>query len=335
MHYQALLVTEVADKNYSTAVTTLDTDALPDGEVLIEVAYSSVNYKDALSASGNKGVTRNYPHTPGIDAAGKVVESQVDSLQPGDEVIVTGYDLGMNTAGGFGQYIRVPAAWVVSKPEGWSLRDSMALGTAGLTAALCVDKLLRAGLQADHGPVLVSGATGGVGSLAVALLARQGFSVTASTGKPDAADWLRELGADEVIDRQELAAESSRPLLKERWAGAIDVAGGATLFNIIKSLRYGGSVAACGLVHSPGFTATVLPFILRGVNLLGVDSVELPLATKQAMWERLAGEWQLAGLDSMVKEISLEQLGDSLEQVLSGKAQGRYLLNLHAQDPLN
>lgn len=330
MQYQALLVTEVAEKSYSAEVTTLDTEALPDGEVLIEVSYSSVNYKDALSASGNKGVTRNFPHTPGIDAAGKVVESSVETLKPGDEVIVTGYDLGMNTAGGFGQYIRVPAAWVVRKPDGLSLRDSMALGTAGLTAALCVDKLLRAGLQTDDGPVLVSGATGGVGSIAVALLHKLGFSVIASTGKAEAADWLRELGADEVIDRQELSEESTRPLLKERWAAAIDVAGGATLFNIIKSLRYGGSVAACGLVHAPGFAATVLPFILRGVNLLGVDSVELPLSSKQQIWDRFAAEWKLPGLDNMVNEITLDQLGASLDQVLSGKAQGRYLLKLHA-----
>ncbi|GAB5500034.1 MAG: YhdH/YhfP family quinone oxidoreductase [Pseudohongiellaceae bacterium] len=329
MQYQALLVTEVADKNYAAELTTLDTENLPAGEVLIEVAYSSVNYKDALSAAGNKGVTRNYPHTPGIDAAGKVVETSVDSLQAGDEVIVTGYDLGMNTSGGFGQYIRVPAAWVVRKPEGLSLRDSMALGTAGLTAALCVDKLLRSGLQPDQGAVLVSGATGGVGSLAVALLSKLGFSVTASTGKAEAADWLRNLGADDVIDRQELTDESSRPLLKERWAGAIDVAGGATLFNIIKSLHYGGSVAACGLVHSPAFAATVLPFILRGVNLLGVDSVELPLATKQEMWNRLASNWQLPGLDSMVQQITLAQLAESLDKVLKGQAQGRYLLDLH------
>jgi len=330
MEYQALLVSEVAEKQYSAAVTTLDTDALPDGEVLIEVAYSSVNYKDALSAAGNKGVTRNFPHTPGIDAAGRIVAGSAGSLQEGDEVIVTGYDLGMNTAGGFGQYIRVPAGWVASKPDGLSLRESMALGTAGLTAALCVDKLLRAGLEKEHGQVLVSGATGGVGSLAVALLSKLGFSVIASTGKADAADWLRELGAAEVIDRQELTEESSRPLLKERWAGAIDVAGGTTLFNIIKSLRYGGSVAACGLVESPAFSATVLPFILRGVNLLGVDSVELPLATKQAMWDRLGGEWQLFGLEGLVQQIGLAELGGCLEQVLKGEARGRYLLDLQA-----
>lgn len=330
MQYQALLVTEHGEKQFSSAVTELDTNALPDGEVLIEVAYSSVNYKDALSAAGNKGVTRNYPHTPGIDAAGKVVESSVETLKAGDEVIVTGYDLGMNTAGGFGQFIRVPAAWVAIRPDQLDLRDCMALGTAGLTAALCVDKLLNAGLQTDHGPVLVTGATGGVGSLAVMLLSKLGYSVIASTGKADASQWLRELGAAEVVDRKELAEETSRPLLKEQWAAAIDVAGGATLSNIIKSLRYGGSVAACGLVQSPAFTATVLPFILRGVNLLGVDSVELPLATKQEMWNRLAGDWQLSGLDGMVEEISLPQLPDCLEKVLNGQAQGRYLVNLNS-----
>lgn len=330
MQYQGLLITEQGEKQFSAAVTELDSNALPDGEVLIEVAYSSVNYKDALSAAGNKGVTRNYPHTPGIDAAGKVVESGVEKFKPGDEVIVTGYDLGMNTAGGFGQFIRVPAAWVVVRPEQLSLRDSMALGTAGLTAALCINKLLQAGLQAEHGPVLVTGATGGVGSLAIKLLSKLGFSVTASTGKSGADSWLRELGATAVIDRKELAEENSRPLLKEQWAAAVDVAGGEILTNIIKSLRYGGSVAACGLVQSPAFSATVLPFILRGVNLLGVDSVELPLATKQDMWNRLAGDWQIAGLDSLVTEIGLQQLAESLDKVLKGQAQGRYLLNLNS-----
>ena len=330
MQYKGLLVSELAEKEFSSEITTLDTASLPEGEVLIEVSYSSLNYKDALSASGNKGVTRNFPHTPGIDAAGTVSESTASEFPVGAEVIVTGYDLGMNTAGGFGQYVRVPAAWVVNKPAGLSLRDAMVLGTAGLTAALCVDKLLNAGLHAEQGEVLVTGATGGVGSIAVALLSRLGFQVVASTGKVDAASWLHDLGATGIIDRAELAESSSRPLLKERWAGAVDVVGGDTLFNVVKSLNYGASVAACGLVQSPAFQATVLPFILRGVNLLGVDSVELPLSVKQGMWEKLAGEWKLDGLESMVNEIGFDELTESLQAVLQGKARGRFLLNLQS-----
>lgn len=328
MQYKALLVSEIAEKKYTSEVTTLETDALPEGEVLIEVHYSSLNYKDALSASGNKGVTRNFPHTPGIDAAGVVAESSDAAFPVGAEVLVTGYDLGMNTAGGFGQYIRVPAGWVISKPDGLTLRDTMVLGTAGLTAALCVDKLLKAGLEADQGEVLVTGATGGVGSIAVALLAKLGFDVVASTGKAEAEQWLRDLGASAILDRAELSEDNPRPMLKERWAGAVDVVGGETLFNVVKSLNYGGSVAACGLVQSPAFAATVLPFILRGVNLLGVDSVELPLSVKQGVWEKLASDWQLNNLDSMTTEIGFAELDESLQKVLAGKARGRYLLNL-------
>jgi putative YhdH/YhfP family quinone oxidoreductase len=328
MQYKALLVTEGAEKKYNTEITTLDSDSLPQGDVLIEVHYSSLNYKDALSASGNKGVTRNYPHTPGIDAAGVVVESSNPAIEQGQQVIVTGYDLGMNTAGGFGQYIRVPAEWVVPKPANMTLRESMVLGTAGLTAALCIDNLLQAGLKAGQGEVLVTGATGGVGSVAVALLAKLGFKVVASTGKKEAEPWLLELGASSTIDRNELSEVNPRPLLKERWAGAVDVVGGETLFSVIKSLNYGASVAACGLVESPAFSATVLPFILRGVNLLGVDSVELPLSVKQHTWDKLANDWRLDNLEAMVTEIGFDALESSLQSVLAGKAQGRFLLNL-------
>ncbi|MCI5105771.1 MAG: YhdH/YhfP family quinone oxidoreductase [Pseudomonadales bacterium] len=330
MEYRALLVSEAQEKQFTAQVTTLDTDNLPAGEVLIEVQYSSLNYKDALSASGNRGVTREYPHTPGIDAAGIVRESANEQFSSGDEVIVIGYDLGMNTAGGFGQFIRVPAGWVVRKPKGLALRDSMCLGTAGFTAALCVDKLLAAGLEKDHGEVLVTGATGGVGVVAIALLSKLGFQVVASTGKPQASDWLRDFGAADIIDRAEMSEENKRPLLKERWAAAVDVAGGNSLLNILKTLRYGGSVAACGLVESPVFQASVLPFILRSVNLLGVDSVELPIERKQAVWDKLSSEWQLESLEKMVTEIGFDELAASLDKVLKGQAQGRYLLNLQS-----
>ncbi len=330
MEFKALQVSEVTEKKFTSTIVERSVDELPEGEVLIEVSYSSINYKDALSASGNKGVTRNYPHTPGVDASGIVRSSSSDNFKPGDEVIVTGYDLGMNTAGGFGQYIRVPAAWVLACPEGLNLRDAMILGTAGFTAALCVEKLIANGLAPDAGDVLVTGATGGVGIVAVMLLKALGYRVVASTGKNSAHDTLLQLGASEILDRAELSEANPRPLLKERWSAAVDVAGGDTLSNVIKALNYGASVAACGLVQSPILQASVLPFILRGVNLLGIDSVELPLDSKQAVWAKLAGEWKLAGLDAICTEIGLEQLDTSLSSVLAGQATGRFLLNLHS-----
>ena len=330
MEFKALQVSEVTEKKFTSTIVERSVDELPEGEVLIEVSYSSINYKDALSASGNKGVTSNYPHTPGVDASGIVRSSSSDNFKPGDEVIVTGYDLGMNTAGGFGQYIRVPAAWVLACPEGLNLRDAMILGTAGFTAALCVEKLIANGLAPDAGDVLVTGATGGVGIVAVMLLKALGYRVVASTGKNSAHDTLLLLGASEVLDRAELSEANPRPLLKERWSAAVDVAGGDTLSNVIKALNYGASVAACGLVQSPILQASVLPFILRGVNLLGIDSVELPLDSKQAVWAKLAGEWKLAGLDAICTEIGLEQLDTSLSSVLAGQATGRFLLNLHS-----
>ena len=301
--FKALWVTEAPHGVYETQVVERDTGDLPAGDVLIRVQYSSLNYKDALSASGNRGVTRKYPHTPGIDAAGVVAESSVAEFAAGDEVIVTGYDLGMNTAGGFGQYIRVPAAWVIKRPQGLSLREAMILGTAGLTAALCVEKLERSGLRPDHGSVLVTGASGGVGSIAVELLAKLGYTVAAATGK-------------------------LKPLLKEQWAGAVDTVGGDILFNVVKSLQYGGSVACCGLTAGAGFKASVLPFILRGVNLLGVDSVELPLVVKASMWDKLSLQWKLDNLEEVAREIALEELPGAINQILAGKLVGRVLVNL-------
>jgi acrylyl-CoA reductase (NADPH) len=303
---------------------------LPPGEVLIRVAYSSLNYKDALSARGNKGVTRQYPHTPGIDAAGVVAESDSADFKAGDEVIVIGYDLGMNTAGGFGQFTRVPAGWVVKRPAGISLRESMIVGTAGFTAALCVEKLLQNGLSPDQGKVLVTGASGGVGSFAVALLAQLGYSVTAMTGSEPAHDFLHQLGATEIIGREDYTEVSAKPMSRELWAGAVDVVGGTILFNVIKSLKYGGSVACCGLVGSPVFEATVFPFILRGVNLLGVDSVNLPLVHKRQLWNRLASNWKLAHLSALETRIGMSDLVQALDSVFRGQSTGRLVLDLSA-----
>lgn len=324
--YQALWVTETPD--FQQHVIERAMDDLPAGDVLIRVHYSSLNYKDALSASGNRGVTRQFPHTPGIDAAGVVEHSNVAEFAAGDEVIVTGYDLGMNTYGGMAQYIRVPATWVIKRPSNLSLREAMILGTAGLTAALCVDKLLRAGLTPHNtGSVLVTGATGGVGSIAVVLLNQLGFHVTAATGKAEQADFLRQLGAQAVISRAELSAGTDKALLKPQWAGVVDTVGGDILFNAVKALQYGSSVACCGLTAGIDFKASVLPFILRGVNLLGVDSVELPLLEKAAMWEKLSLQWKL-DLDSLVTEVSLNDLPDAITEMLASQQTGRTLVRI-------
>jgi acrylyl-CoA reductase (NADPH) len=265
-----------------------------------------------------------------IDAAGKVLASTDSNFAVGDEVVVTGYDLGMNTAGGFGQQVTVPGGWVTKLPVGLSLRDSMVLGTAGLTAGLCVNKLLLNGITPEAGKVLVTGATGGVGIIACALLVKLGFEVVASTGKLAETAKLTALGVSEVISREAFSEENPRPMLKESYAAAVDVAGGTTLVNVIKSLSYGGSVAACGLVDSPALSATVLPFILRGVNLLGVDSVELPLAQKQQVWNLFANEWALTDIDSLAETIVLAELPAVLAKVLAGGAIGRYVLDLRA-----
>jgi len=326
--FKALQTSENADGRFETRLVQRDIKDLPVGEVLIRVRYSSLNYKDALSASGNRGVTRHFPHTPGIDAAGTVAESSVSEFVEGDEVIVTGYDLGMNTAGGFGQYIRVPAAWVIKRPAGLSLRDAMVLGTAGLTAALCVDKLEQAGLEPGNDPVLVTGATGGVGSIAVALLASLGYNVAAVTGKVDQAAFLTKLGATQIVERSALQAGTEKPILREQWAGAVDTVGGEILFNVVKSLKRGASVACCGLTAGTNFQANVLPFILRGVNLLGVDSVEIPLITKASMWDKLSLQWKINNLAELAEEISLHELPDAIERILAGRQIGRLLVRL-------
>ena len=328
--YKAFEVREETEKKFVGAIVEKSALELVEGSVSIEVHYSSVNYKDALSASGSKAVTREYPHVPGIDAAGKVLASTDSNFAVGDEVVVTGYDLGMNTAGGFGQQVTVPGGWVTKLPVGLSLRDSMVLGTAGLTAGLCVNKLLLNGITPEAGKVLVTGATGGVGIIACALLVKLGFEVVASTGKLAETAKLMALGVSEVISREAFSEENPRPMLKESYAAAVDVAGGTTLVNVIKSLSYGGSVAACGLVDSPALSATVLPFILRGVNLLGVDSVELPLAQKQQIWNLFANEWALTDIDSLAETIGLSELPAVLAKVLAGGAVGRYVLDLRA-----
>ncbi|TNC87289.1 MAG: oxidoreductase [Thalassolituus sp.] len=300
---------------------------LPAGDVLIEVSYSSVNYKDALSANGNKGVTKEYPHTPGIDAVGTVVSSEDAGFSAGDKVVVFGYDLGMNTEGGFSQRIRVPAAWVLKKPEGLSEEDAMAWGTAGFTAALSVQKLERAGVSPEKGPVLVTGATGGVGSVAVALLSKLGYSVVALSGKEEKNAWLTDLGAKKVVGRDDVLALKGKAMAKPIYQAAVDTVGGDMVSAIIPQLMPEGAVTTCGMIAGVKVEASVFPFILRGVSLLGVDSVEIPRADKQAVLDKVAGEWSLPALENMTTEIGRDQLPDVLAAILAGKGVGRYRVN--------
>lgn len=303
---------------------------LPNGDLLIEVHYSSLNYKDALSATGHKGVTRNYPHTPGIDAAGIVVESASPQWRSGDPVVVTGFDLGMNTSGGFGRYIRVPASWAIRLPETLTLKESMVYGTAGLTAALAVLALEDHGLRPSQGEVLVTGATGGVGSLGVAILARSGYRVVASTGKERVKEYLTRLGAAEIVSRDAVNDTSGRPLLKARWAGALDNVGGSILATAIKSTQHGGAVAVCGNVASADLPLTVYPFILRGVSVLGVGSAECPMERRLKAWNKIAGDWKLDNLDWLYSECALEELDAKIGEILQGKIRGRVVVSLAA-----
>jgi putative YhdH/YhfP family quinone oxidoreductase len=326
--FTAMIVEKTEDKNYPIRIGERFVKDLPPGEILLKVHYSSLNYKDALSATGQFGVSKYYPHTPGIDAAGEIVESSDGAFKPGDKVIVTSYDLGMNTPGGFGQYIRVPASWVVPLPEGLSVRESMILGTAGLTAGLMVEKLVRNGVQPEQGEILVTGATGGVGSLAVAILVKAGYRVIAATGKSSQKEYLLSIGAADVIGREEVLAGIERPLMAERWAGVVDVVGGEMLAAAIKSTRYGGTVACCGLVGSRELSVSVLPFILRGVSLLGVDSVQCPMELRRTVWKKLAAEWKPEKLDAIVQECTLHNLEKEIHAILKGQLRGRVLVNL-------
>jgi len=325
--FRALVVEERADGAFTRTVRDRYVSDLPAGEVLIRVEYSSLNYKDALSASGNRGVTRSYPHTPGIDAAGIVIESSVESVCPGASVIVTSYDLGMNTPGGFGQYIRVPSGWVVPLPAGLTLKESMILGTAGLTAGLSVLRLMDV-VSPGQGPVLVTGATGGVGSVAVAILARLGYEVVAVSGKPDAEPYLQGLGAREVIGRDQLVDQGAKPLLKVRWAGVIDTVGGGMLAAAIKSTQPGGVVTCCGNVASAELNLTVYPFILRGITLAGIDSQGCPMNLRQKVWAKLADAWKFDEMETLCHVSTLEELSGHIEAMLQGQLKGRILVDL-------
>ncbi|WP_343669022.1 YhdH/YhfP family quinone oxidoreductase [Chitinophaga sp.] len=323
--FKALQVIEADGKFVLSIVDKLITN-LPPGDVVIKVHYSSLNYKDALSATGNKGVTRQYPHTPGIDAAGEVVSSTDKNWKPSDQVIVTGFDFGMNTSGGFQEYIRVPAKWIVGLPQGLTLRESMIYGTAGFTAALSIQALLKTGVQPADGKIVVTGASGGVGSIAVAILSKLGYQVTAVSSKQAA--FLQSLGAAEVLPRAEMDDTSGKVLLKPKFAGGIDTVGGNVLATVVKSLQYGGAVTACGMVNGGPLPLTVFPFILKGVQLLGIDSVEYPIEKRDVVWEAMATTWKPAQLTLLANEIPLEKLGEHINQILAGKIQGRTVVRL-------
>ena len=271
-------------------------------------------------------MTKTFPQIPGVDAAGTVVSSAVPALQVGDRVIVTGFDLGMNTWGGFATLIRVPASWVLPLPDPLSLQESMIFGTAGLTAALCIDALMQHSVQPDAGEVLVTGATGGVGSLAVAMLAKLGFQVVAVTGKTEHHEWLRSLGAATILSREELHDQSGKPLLSGRWAGAVDTVGGSMLATVLKSTRYGGCVTACGLVGGADLTTTVYPFILRAVSLIGIDSVNCPLSRRRRLWHHLATAWKPDRLETIATLVSLPQLCEKMDAILQGQMVGRVVV---------
>jgi putative YhdH/YhfP family quinone oxidoreductase len=326
--FKALVVDKTPDKQFVRTIGERSMDDLPAGDLLVRVRYSSLNYKDALSATGHPGVTRQFPHTPGIDAAGEVVSCESGVFASGDRVIITGYDLGMETDGGWGEYIRIPSEWAVRLPVGLTLREAMVIGTAGFTAALSVLKLEQAGVKPADGDILVTGATGGVGSIAVSILARAAYRVTAATGKGSDEVFLRNLGAAAVIPREQVTEGSDRPMLKERWAGVVDVVGGETLAAAVKSTRYGGTVTCCGLVGSTDLNMNVFPFILRGVSLIGIDSVNCPADIRLRVWERLAGEWKPEHLAEVVTEVPLEGLEEKIQGILQGGIRGRVVVIL-------
>ncbi len=326
--FKALVVEETKDGEFEKSIQERSVSDLPENDLLIEVHYSSLNYKDAMSASGNKMITKNYPHTPGIDAAGVVLSDKSGTFSKGQKVVVFGYDLGMDTAGGLGQMISIPAGWALPCPEALTLKEAMVYGTGGLTAALCIQKLEKMGATPADGPVAVTGATGGVGTISIAILAHLGYEVIAFSGKPEQSEHLKALGASEVRHRDTINEVGSRPVGRELWANGIDTLGGDYLANLLKQTKSGGAVSACGLASSTELDMTVLPFIIRGISLLGIDSVTIPLAEKEEIWTRVATDMKLPNLESYGEEITLEQTPEYLDRFIDGKTVGRYVVNV-------
>jgi acrylyl-CoA reductase (NADPH) len=322
----AFVVRKDSADHVTGRVESITTDQLPPGDVLIRVHYSSLNYKDALATQGHPGVVRTFPHVPGIDCAGTVLESNSPDYNPGDEVLVTGYELGAGQWGGYSEVVRVPASWVVALPAGLGLREAMIYGTAGFTAAQSVSAIVDRGIKPDRGPVVVTGATGGVGCLAVAILAKLGYDVAAATGKRDRAEWLRRLGASEILDRSDVVDDTERLLLPAKWSAAVDTVGGKPLATILRSTHHRAVVTACGLVAGLEIPITVYPFILRGVTLAGIDSAKCPRPQRLEMWKKLAGPWRLDQLDELADEVTLDELTARVRKILAGQIVGRTLV---------
>jgi acrylyl-CoA reductase (NADPH) len=324
------LVLEQEDKKVSHDVRKIGVDDLPEGDVTVAVEYSTLNYKDGMVVNGIGNLVRNYPHVPGIDFAGTVEESSSDRYKPGDKVVLTGWRVGEVHWGGYAQKARVKADWLVKLPDGLSTKEAMAVGTAGFTAMLCVLALENHGLTPDAGTVLVTGAAGGVGSVAVSILAKLGYTVAASTGRPEEHDYLKSLGAAEIVERATLSEYSGRPLDKELWAGCVDTVGATTLASVLSQLKYGRSVAACGLAGGPKLETTVIPFLLRGVNLLGIDSVMQPYENRVKTWQRIATDLPHDKLAAMTEVAGLGAVGEAAGRILQGKIRGRLVIDVNA-----
>ena len=327
MTYRALQI-DKDDADYRCTLKTLDDSALPEGDVTVAVDYSTINFKDGLAITGKSPVVRKFPLTPGIDLAGTVTESSHPLFKAGDAVVLNGWGVGESHSGGLAQKACLKGDWLIHRPAAFSARQAMAIGTAGYTAMLCVMALEKHGVTPDKGEVLVTGAGGGVGSVAIALLARLGYRVVASTGRLQEADYLRSLGAADVIDRAELSAPG-KPLARERWAGVVDTVGSHTLANACASTKYGGTVAACGLAQGMDLPATVAPFILRGVTLAGIDSVMAPRALREAAWARLARDLDMGKLDAMTQEVGLQDAIGLGAQILAGQVRGRMVVDVN------
>lgn len=322
------LVLEQGESGPQVSIQNVPIDALPEGDVLVSVTYSNLNYKDGLAITGKGKIVRSFPMIPGVDFAGTVVESQSPDFQPGDEVILTGWGVGERHWGGYAQMARVKAEWLAPLPTGLSLQQAMGIGTAGFTAMQCVMALQEHGVTPDSGTVVVTGAAGGVGSIAVAILAKLGYNVTASTGRTEEHDYLRHIGAKAFIGREDLVEESKKPLGKQRWSGAVDTVGGSTLVGLFSTMDYGGSIAACGLAGGSDLPATVFPFILRSINLLGIDSVSCPMPRRLAVWDRLKNDFPLDLLSEIMHVEPLEKLPVLANEILQGKVRGRVVIDV-------
>ncbi|MGM8872537.1 YhdH/YhfP family quinone oxidoreductase [Psychrobacter sp. 2Y5] len=325
---KAFVVKKSEDKKFSSSIQEVPVPQCGENEVVIKATYSSLNYKDALSSIGNPGVTRKFPHITGIDVAGVVHETTSDAFAIGEKVLVTGYDLGMDTDGGHAEFVKVPASWVARVPIEMTDKDIMTFGTAGLTAALSVNELINNGVKPEDGEVLVTGATGGVGSIAVSILSKIGFNVVAVSGKQTQIEYLKQIGATEVILRQAFNEDAKKPMMAERYAGVVDTVGGDILANALKYIKYDGVATCCGLTASHELNTNVFPFILRGVRLIGIDSVECNLDKKQAAWDKLADEWKVEALASITNEIALEDIKATYQLMLEGQSVGRYVVKI-------